>query len=77
MSAASCARLTPPPTDPEFAAWLGELHRQAVAEDIAWAVDRGGAIHREAFDAGHTPQQEMVALRDMAQWRGCGCGAGG
>jgi len=67
----------PPPADPRFAAWLAELHCLATAEEIAWVIDRSGASHREAFDAGHTPQQEMVGLRDMAQWRGCGCGAGG
>lgn len=66
-----------PPTDPRFAAWLDELHRLADAEEIAWVVDRSGATHRQAYDTGSTPQQEMVTLRDMAQWRGCGCGAGG
>ncbi|MES2481317.1 MAG: hypothetical protein V4609_04895 [Pseudomonadota bacterium] len=76
-SSPSCTLAAPPPSDPLFAAWLAELHRLAVAEEIGWVVDRSGATHREAYDTGATPLQEMVNLRDMAQWRGCGCGAGG
>ncbi len=71
------ASSTPAPSDTPFAAWLAQLYRLAGAEEIAWVVDGSGRAHREAFDAGHTPAQEMVSLRDMAQWRGCGCGAGG
>jgi len=66
-----------PAADPLFAAWMAELHRLAAAEEIGWVVDRSGVSHREAYDAGSTPLQEMVGLRDLAQWRGCGCGAGG
>lgn len=73
----SCELPGSPPGDPVFVAWLDELYRLATAEEIGWVVDRSGTAHREAFDAGHTPLQEMVGLRDMAQWRGCGCGAGG
>ncbi len=73
-TSASCA---PALCVTRFAAWLAELHRLAGAEEIDWVVDGSGATHREAFDAGHAPAQEMVGLRDMAQWRGCGCGAGG
>jgi len=40
-------------------------------------VSVGSDIYRAAFDNGLSPDEELTALGDMSEWRGCGCGGGG
>ena len=53
--------------------WLAELRRLAAARDLAWMIARDAQAHRGAFDAGLSADDELNALADMAEWRGCGC----
>lgn len=57
-----------------YAEWLAQLRRLARAEDLEWVVDANGGTHREAFLRGASPIDEFIVLKDMGQWRGCGCG---
>jgi len=57
-----------------FDAWFEELRRLAQAQDLAWLIACEPDTHRDAFAKGLTPDEELTALKDMAEWRGCGCG---
>ncbi|HSW19149.1 MAG TPA: hypothetical protein VLJ86_18160 [Ramlibacter sp.] len=59
-----------------YAAWMEELQRLAHDDDMAWLLNPGSGIHREAFERGLSPLAEWWALKDMADFRGCGCGGG-
>jgi hypothetical protein len=52
--------------------WFDEFKRLAIAEDLAWLVSSEGESHKNAFEQGDSPAEEL----DMAEWRGCGCGGG-
>ena len=60
-----------------FDHWRQELLRLAKARDLEWIVGTTGDAHRAAYDKGLTADEELSALADMAEWRGCGCGGGG
>ena len=66
----------PDPARPSYASWLAELARLARDEELAWLVSSEPLAHRQAFDDGLSPYEELSALRDMSEWRGCGCGGG-
>jgi len=59
-----------------FADWMVELRRLADERDIGWVICADGAAHRQSFDAGLDPQEEITRLGDLCEWRGCGCGGG-
>ena len=63
--------------DRDYDTWFAELRRLAEQRDIAWMIQTDAATHRDAFAKGLSPDEEMTALTDMAEWRGCGCGGGG
>ncbi|HKQ82938.1 MAG TPA: hypothetical protein VJS42_12165 [Steroidobacteraceae bacterium] len=56
--------------------WLAALLRLARAQDVEWLIAPGSDTHRAAFDQGMSPEEELAALKDMSEWRGCGCGGG-
>lgn len=60
--------------DPGYARWLQELQRLAAEQDLQWLVSARSASHRKAYESGLSPVQELFALKDMSEWRGCGCG---
>ena len=57
-----------------YASWLAELACVAKERELEWLVSVGSDIHRAAFDKGLSPDEELTALADMCEWRGCGCG---
>ena len=60
-----------------YESWLAELAYIAKERELEWLVSVGPDIHRAAFDRGMSPDEELTALGDMSEWRGCGCGGGG
>ncbi|MEO8298692.1 MAG: hypothetical protein ABI574_12895 [Burkholderiales bacterium] len=60
----------------DFETWYAQLRECAEERDLAWTVCSDPAAHRPGFDAGLSPDEELMALADMAEWRGCGCGGG-
>jgi hypothetical protein len=64
----------PPPVDNDFHAWLEEFTRLAIEQDLEWLVASDPSLRRAAFEAGLSPDEELAALRDISEWRGCGCG---
>lgn len=67
----------PDPADMSYDAWLNQFRRLARDADMAWLLSSDGTAHRPAYEQGLQPDEELQALRDMAEWRGCGCGGGG
>lgn len=59
-----------------YRAWMAELIRLSRQQDQEWLVSADSPYHRAAFDQGLSPYEELTALADMAEWRGCGCGGG-
>lgn len=65
-------------TDPGgYADWLARFQTLAREADMAWVLAADGDAHRPAWQQGLSPDEELQALRDLAEWRGCGCGGGG
>ena len=62
---------------PTFDDWFAELKNLAEEQGLAWALPCPTDSHRQAYENGRSPLDELTALADMAQWRGCGCGGGG
>lgn len=62
------------PEPQTYDAWIAELQRLAAEQDLQWLVAPGSAVHRKAYEQGLSPTEELFALRDMSEWRGCGCG---
>ena len=62
--------------DSGFDEWFARLRRLAAERDLVWLVSTQTELHREAYAQGRAPEDELNALADMAQWRGCGCGGG-
>jgi len=62
--------------DITFEAWLAELRQLAAERDLTWIVSATPENHRKGYDKGFTPEDELDALTDLAEWRGCGCGGG-
>jgi hypothetical protein len=57
-----------------YESWLAELVRIAKKQELEWLVSAESPSHRAAFDEGLSPDEELNALKDMFEWRGCGCG---
>jgi hypothetical protein len=57
-----------------FESWMAAFTELARDRGLQWLVDATGGTHRDAFDRGLSPDEELTALADMAEWRGCGCG---
>jgi hypothetical protein len=57
-----------------FESWFAELTRLAAEQELRWCVSPSSSAHRLAFDQGLAPSEELMALKDMSEWRGCGCG---
>ncbi len=60
-----------------YAAWLAEFTRLAREQDAEWLIPADASLPLPGFATGATPQEELTALKEMAEWRGCGCGGGG
>ena len=60
-----------------FERWFAEFGRLARERQLEWLVTAGAEPRRAAFDRGLSPDEELTALADMSEWRGCGCGGGG
>lgn len=60
-----------------YETWLSELQLRARERELEWMVCSTHGAHRAAYDSGLSPDEELSALADMAEWRGCGCGGGG
>jgi hypothetical protein len=60
--------------DFSYEAWLTRFKRLATQRDLAWIVSTEPDAHRAAYESGLTPDEELTALADMGQWRGCVCG---
>lgn len=56
--------------------WLAEFTRLAFEQDASWLVPQDAAAPLSGYAAGLSPQEELSALKDMSEWRGCGCGGG-
>lgn len=67
--------MTEPDTD--FDSWLARFRLLAREQDLAWVLAADGRAHAPAWLQGLSPDEELQALKDMAEWRGCGCGGGG
>lgn len=61
--------------DVSYQCWLDELRALAVEADVQWLIGRDPMTHRRAFEQGLSAEEQLSSLLDMAQWRGCGCGA--
>jgi hypothetical protein len=64
------------PASQSYERWLAELMRLARGEGLEWLIAPTSSAHRAAFETGLSPQEELQALRDLSEWRGCGCGGG-
>lgn len=60
----------------DFDKWYDELGRLAGERGLSWLVSPQKDGHRAAFEQGLSPDDELNALFDIGQWRGCGCGGG-
>ncbi|MDT3670162.1 MAG: hypothetical protein ROZ37_07495 [Aromatoleum sp.] len=60
----------------DFDAWCDELERIAGERGLSWLVSPRKEGHLAAFQQGLSPDDELNALFDIGQWRGCGCGGG-
>ena len=58
----------------DFLRWYEELQQLAAKSDLLWLVASDVKTHVEAFRKGRSPEEELVELIELAQWRGCGCG---
>lgn len=54
--------------------WIAELQRLAQEQACEWLVSEEPLAHQEAFLKGLSPAEELDTLKDMGEWRGCGCG---
>ena len=59
-----------------FEVWLARLRVLAAERELTWAVGGSGEVHRSAYEAGLSPEEELASLADLSEWRGCGCGGG-
>ena len=66
--------MTAPPMS--FEAWFEALQHLAREQDVEWLIAREDDTHRSSFERGLSPDEELTALKDMSEWRGCGCGGG-
>jgi hypothetical protein len=62
--------------DSSYDEWLARLQRRAADRGLEWAIGADPAAHRVAYDNGLSPDDELSALAELAEWRGCGCGGG-
>ncbi len=67
----------PARSDVSYDAWLNRFRSLARDADMTWPLSSDGAAHRPAFEQGLQPDEELQVLRDLAEWRGYGCGGGG
>lgn len=59
-----------------FDQWMAQLRELAEERELQWLVSEPTIQLREAYDGGASPEDELAALAEMAEWRGCGCGGG-
>ena len=57
-----------------YDSWFAELASLAHDRGLEWIVQRDAQILRDSYARGVSPDEELAALADMAEWRGCGCG---
>jgi hypothetical protein len=62
------------PFDRSYKSWTMQLQKLAAERDLEWIVSTKPNAHRTAYESGLSPEEELTALSDMGQWRGCGCG---
>jgi hypothetical protein len=62
--------------DQTYHSWLADLERLAQEVDLGWLVSPGSETHRASWQRGLRPEEELTALQDISEWRGCGCGGG-
>ena len=60
--------------DLTYETWLHELKLLAEERELAWLISSAPENHRKGYDKGFSPEEELNALADLAEWRGCGCG---
>jgi hypothetical protein len=64
------------PAQPPNNTWPAEFSRLAFEQDASWLVPPDAAAPLSGYAAGLSPQEELSALKDMSEWRGCGRGGG-
>jgi len=64
------------PLDRSYKSWTMQLQNLAAKRNLEWVVSTQSNAHRAAYESGLSPDEELTALADMSQWRGCGCGGG-
>lgn len=64
------------PAQTPYDIWLADFNRLAIEQGASWLVPCEGAAPLAGYAAGLSPQEELSALKDMSEWRGCGCGGG-
>jgi len=57
-----------------FLLWYKELQNLAVKSDSLWLISMDSKSHVESYRKGLSPEEELVELEELAQWKGCGCG---
>ncbi len=60
----------------DYASWYRQLRRLAAQRELDFLIATREGAHRDAFDKGLSPAEELAVLEDLAEWRGCGCGGG-
>jgi hypothetical protein len=60
----------------EYESWFAELASLARDRGLEWMVQKDAKTHQDSHAMGLSPEEELAALADMAEWRGCGCGGG-
>jgi len=58
----------------EFLLWYAVLQQLAEKSDSSWLLSSDAAAHFSAYQKGHSAEEELAELDELAQWRGCGCG---
>lgn len=61
---------------PTYDAWFAEFVRLAREQELDWLVPCDPMAKKPVFNSGVSPAEELATLRDMSEWRGCGCGGG-
>jgi len=58
----------------DFLLWYKALQKIAEKSESQWLVSADLNAHFAAYQKGHSPEEELAELDELAQWRGCGCG---
>ncbi len=62
--------------DAEFEHWWVRLRAEAARREASWLIGGERDFYRPSFEAGRSPEEEVEALQQVAEWRGCGCSGG-